>query len=98
MKRLTSSIVRPLDRPRDAAVLAHPPEMDGDQERRGERDADAVQHVEADERRAAYGPAADEREAGVAPGVDQSLPSQFEEGGARSLVPQHGRGAGHVRA
>ena len=37
------------DRPGDAAVLPHSPEMDSDQEGGHERNADAVQHVEPDE-------------------------------------------------
>src|SRR5687768_2698839 len=76
----------PLAGTRDAAVLADAPEVDRHQERGDERDADAVQHVEADERGVADGPAADQGEAGVAALVNQPFASQGQEGRAWSLV------------
>src|SRR5215212_1926374 len=76
----------PLAGTRDAAVLADAPEVDRHEEGGDERDADAVQHVEADQGGVADRPAADQGEPGVAAHVDQPLASQFEEGGTRPLV------------
>src|SRR5262245_52971486 len=60
-----------LQRSADAAVLAHAPEVDGDEQGRRQRHGHAVEHVEAQERVARDEPAAQEQEASVAAGVDQ---------------------------
>src|SRR5262245_12516254 len=62
---------RALQRPGDAAVLADAPEVDRHQRRRDEREADAVEHVEAEQRRLADEAAGEEGEAHVVSRVDE---------------------------
>src|SRR5712692_11204687 len=88
----------PLQRPRDAAVLAHAPEVDGHEDAGHERDAHAVEHVEAQERALADEAPAEEGEARVGPRVHHLHVAQSQELRAGALVPEHRRSAGHVRA
>src|SRR5688572_24864252 len=86
-----------LDGSRDAAVLADAPEVHGHQERRDERDPDAVEDVEAKERACSDEPAAQEREARVVRGRDELDVSDLEQTGPRSFDPEERRRRRHVR-
>src|SRR5260370_25290083 len=56
-----------LQRPANAAVLAHAPEMHGDEQGRRQGDGDAVQYIKAQQRVAAHKASAQENKARIAP-------------------------------
>src|SRR5262249_13085731 len=82
----------------NAAVLAHAPEMDGDEDGDGQRNGDAVQHVKAQQRLAADKASAQQDEARIGAGMDERDIPHFQERGSRPLVAKERRGAGHVTA
>src|SRR5918994_347353 len=87
-----------LEWPGDPAVLADAPEVHRHQDPGHERDADAVQDVEAQERSLAHEASAQQREARIGAGVDHLHAAQGQELRAGALVAEQRRGAGHVRA
>src|SRR5689334_9318902 len=64
-KPTTPSVPRPLERTRDASVLADAPEMDRHQHGDAKRQADAVQYVEPQQRAFADKRAAEQREPSI---------------------------------
>src|SRR6185369_9728956 len=74
-----------LHRPRDPAVLADAPEVHGHQERRDQRNPDAVENVEAQQRARADETAAEEAESRVVGGRDELDVADLQERRARPL-------------
>src|SRR5262249_9345990 len=83
---------------RNAAVTAVTPEVDGHQEARNQRQANAVQNVEPEQRALSDKPAAKQRESRVALIVDQRYIAQFEQCGSRSFISGEGCCSSHVTA
>src|SRR5262245_976291 len=74
-----------LHRPRDAAVLPDPPEVHRHEERGDERDAHAVEDVEAQERAGADEAAAEQSEPGVVGRGDELDVADLQEARAGPL-------------
>src|SRR5262244_1786828 len=87
-----------LHRPGNAAVLPDPPEVDGHQERRDERDPHTVEDVETQERARADKPPAEEAEARVVGGRDELDVADLQQARARPLDADERRRRGHVRS
>src|SRR6266581_634329 len=85
-------------RTRNPSVFSHAPEMNRHQESGDQRDRDAVQHVEAQQRRRPDGSPADETEPRVVTGVNQSYVTEFYEPRHGALISRAGRRARHRRA
>src|SRR5437879_3832555 len=85
-------------RPRNAAVLADPPEMDRHQEGGDERNSHAVQHVEAQERSGPDEPATEKREPRVVRRRHELDVADLEQPCGGSLDPDQRRRGRHVRA
>ena len=75
-----------LHRSRDAAVLAHAPEVHRHQHGDAERQADAVQHVEPQQRAFADERAAEQREPRIVCGVNQLDVAEREQRRAGAFV------------
>src|SRR5262249_28290087 len=91
--------VRPvLQSAADAAVLAHAPEVDGDEDADSQRDGDTVQNVEAQQRVAADETPAEQDEARIPAGVNERDAAHLEKACAGSLVAQKRRRPRHVAA
>src|SRR6266542_6276576 len=97
LARLTRGIAFQLHRTGDATVLADAPEVDGHQERRDERDADAVKDVEPQQRPGADETAAQEPEACVVGRSEDRDVADLEQPRARPLDADQGRRRSHVR-
>src|SRR5688500_2455217 len=87
-----------LDGSGDAAVLADAPEVHGHEERRDERDPDAVEDVEPQERAGSDEANYEQRDAGVVRRGDELDVADLEQAGARTLDPEERSGRGHVRS
>src|SRR5262245_31647140 len=90
--------MRRLHRPRNAAVLADAPEVDRHQEGRDERDPDAVEDVEAQERARANEASAEQAEARVVGRGHELDVADLEQVRGGALDSEQRRGGGHVRA
>src|SRR5262245_602303 len=86
MKPISSSSRQQLQRSADAAVFSHPPEVYGHQHRDAERQADAVQHVEAQQRAFTDERPAEQREPRIVGRMNQFHVAEREERRARTLV------------
>src|SRR6516225_6741707 len=82
----------------DAAVLAHAPKVDGDEDGDGQGDGDAVQDIEAQQRLTADEASAQQNEPRVGAGMDERDVTHFQERRSWPLVAEERRGAGHVAA
>src|SRR6187401_2514119 len=82
----------------DPAVLTHAPEVHRHQHRDAERQTDAVQHVEPQQRAFADERPAQQRESRVVGRMDQLDVAERQERGARTLVTEERCRARHVRA
>ena len=87
-----------LQRSADAAVLANTPEVRGNQDRNNDRDKDAVQHVEAQQRIRSDKSARQQSEARIVPRMDEWHAGELDQGGPGSLVADEWSCPGHVRA
>src|SRR6185312_9109314 len=82
----------------DSAVAAYAPEVNRHQETGHQRQSDAMQDVEAEQRALSYESSAEQGEAGIARIVHQRNVAEFEQRRSRPFISRERSCASHIAA